>query len=689
EVIDKFFQPDKRAFKDVLVGVPGGMVGRHAFYAFMENVMRNAVKYNSESVKKAGKIKFTLTLHSCSGGRVEANDGECYILTIGDNISKKPEVVNQVRDYLDKELLTEEGEINHEGHGITEMRLCAEELSGGLRFAPDDGHCENCNERNKDKGEYGCDASKDYVEIIPSPEEQEGNKKRITKYHALRAYLTGRRKSTKKEFLTYDLLLHKPKLLGIVGCPKNANKDNEQEANAKGVYFFNNLFELTHSGVYFGVILAGSTVDDDLLKSIAEHHPSLPFRLMVLTKGVPGEGCDEKGDGNLCWQCSIREWECRDPSEFKFSQHLPKGRVRVIDDSKLYSALNDVKENEESFLGCSGWDSLLLRVYDAWLRAYKPLAKGSKWPLYIGFQRSDLASKWKDNAWTESDESIIKLHAKKAEMDNRISIQEEHAIVFDNHGQCFDVDENECSFYQKFGSKECLTLYQQLEHPPEDDFAFAFMIYSLVEAALTNVVIIDERVAQSVLTKVPDGEMVNEYLLYKQKIWPVFNVISEDKVYQKERIVLSESVTEIAKSIKQDFDEQENPICLYNFLEENVEGWRIIANEIRPISMNNGDPIFEIIQADVVVIHEGVLDRAAEFGLWKWSSDTKESLRIYGLAPWLVRCSGGGSHSDRMDNRVPFTEFSEIKSSIIQDINKWSLVKSLIQAKGTNVEGGE
>src|SRR4028118_1334114 len=53
---------DERAFQDLLIAIPGGMVGRHAFYAFMENLMRNAAKYGALAHPKTNKLIVNLRL---------------------------------------------------------------------------------------------------------------------------------------------------------------------------------------------------------------------------------------------------------------------------------------------------------------------------------------------------------------------------------------------------------------------------------------------------------------------------------------------------------------------------------------------------------------------------------------------------------------------------------------------------
>lgn len=49
-----FIRDEDSDIEDLVVGIPGGMTSTHALYAFLENIMRNAVKYGNELQQKGG-----------------------------------------------------------------------------------------------------------------------------------------------------------------------------------------------------------------------------------------------------------------------------------------------------------------------------------------------------------------------------------------------------------------------------------------------------------------------------------------------------------------------------------------------------------------------------------------------------------------------------------------------------------
>ena len=77
---DERFTPDWK--QDVRVAIPGGIVGQHAFYTIIENVIRNAAKHGwaAEQNRKEKDLEIFVDFH------VRENAGE-VIFTIGDNVS--------------------------------------------------------------------------------------------------------------------------------------------------------------------------------------------------------------------------------------------------------------------------------------------------------------------------------------------------------------------------------------------------------------------------------------------------------------------------------------------------------------------------------------------------------------------------------------------------------------------------
>jgi hypothetical protein len=417
------------------------------------------------------------------------------------------------------------------------MKVCAETLAGGedgLRF-PEDGkhttedHSENCKM---------CAEYRDYQQ------EANGYAPSIVTRQALRCYShsTG---DKEERFLVYNLLLPCSILVGIVAPDITLEKGELRDF----VRSFSDLDSLAKTGSHFGVILDNGKVDviDKTLKDIARLHPSLPFRLMVVTTR-PSEWrnlLDKQGEGGFARS---------DNETFSYRSHIPNRRVRIITASdkdphsrEILKFLQDVlNPTNFRYLGTTGWEAIALLMYDAWLRAYKPLPKGAdSWNLCVGFEHGggELATKWEqlqqhfskatipspcisihvvayDKPMSQGgvptlrfspnsifyDEGEKGLKRLQVEEQKEKSLSMKQILAFDNHGEIFPELSaakvplsGSARFYQKMGLKDSLTLFQTLESPPLTSFSFAWFIYSLAEGALTKVAIVDERVAQATL----------------------------------------------------------------------------------------------------------------------------------------------------------------------------------------------
>ena len=159
--------------------------------------MRNSVKHGT----RRGKYDLELTI------QCEEED-ERYKFTIYDSISTcQDELVNDIQNYLKKDLADEAGAIPSKGRGILEMKACAEILAGPNRFTLDDGSKSglNCTMVKEENGSISC--------------------------------------------LAYELFIQKPKLLGIYGL-------DEKSPVFKNSYISHcaSIESLANSAVHLGVI---------------------------------------------------------------------------------------------------------------------------------------------------------------------------------------------------------------------------------------------------------------------------------------------------------------------------------------------------------------------------------------------------------------------------------------------------
>jgi len=638
---------------DPVVGIPGGMVGTHALYAFLENILRNAVKYGSgvESLKEdeQEKLEIYLQLYQCSGQR-GGNEGvqPAWILSVWDNVSDGKKCA-EIRNHINTPLIQEkkDGALKSEGHGIQEMKLCAEALAGNLRFPSDQGYeskkCKPCTSS-------GCDPTRDYKKHIAS---LANGKKGLKAGQALRCYV---KKVEKKDRLVYDLLLPNPVLLGIVPLGDEINPDMPPPY----VKYYKSIDELAKNGAQIGVLLDNGCSDKGtVLNRIAQLHTCLPFRLMVLTE-------EEKGE--CPWKETLKGKTLNEGVDFQWGKHIPRNRLRIHANKALWDVLKSGNPNGNEFIGCTAWEAVMLRAYDSWLRAYKTVPEGGKWNLCIGFDHggSTNITRWETgvSAINSDDEptciaiSVVSKggdntkplladgvtftgdengNNKKLHVNNGIK---DSLLMFDNHKKAFGVPPDKTKFYQGMGQKEGLTLFQSLTSPPQSGLGFGLFVYSLVEGALTRVYTLDERVAEAVsddLGKV-DDDNVSAY--NSANIMPLFRFDGKNKPFY------------ISKA------------------KDNVN------NDIFKLS----EPSFD--DADVLLIHEGVMDLLSndEVGIWQRERDTP---KLFAHAPFVVRVSGRGRETRHLDDAISFLEFNELSGNTYQEMNKPRLVKALLGSSGS------
>lgn len=93
-------QPDFS--KDVTVAIPGGVVGQHAFYTILENILRNAAKHEwSKSVKKVDWIRDELNSIRDELRKLKnTNEGERDLYK-SDDIPQRPKYLDLYVDFVD------------------------------------------------------------------------------------------------------------------------------------------------------------------------------------------------------------------------------------------------------------------------------------------------------------------------------------------------------------------------------------------------------------------------------------------------------------------------------------------------------------------------------------------------------------------------------------------------------------
>ena len=134
---------------DVTVAIPGGVVGQHAFYTIVENIIRNAAKHEWASDSRPVGID-NLDIYIDFIDRKEKAEVEftiwnaCGQLPPPTGDDNKFELCDQLNDKLHQQLITEKGDLRRENWGLAEMKISAGYLQrrsiaeiGGLNDSQD------------------------------------------------------------------------------------------------------------------------------------------------------------------------------------------------------------------------------------------------------------------------------------------------------------------------------------------------------------------------------------------------------------------------------------------------------------------------------------------------------------------------------------------------------------------------
>lgn len=759
----EFVGPEKTEVKDVLVGVTGGVTGCHALYAILENLLRNAAKY-SKPGKGQSKIA-DLELH-IEFLRSKVKGEECYRLRLWENLTddKRGEVVATVREGLSRDVIDEEGKPTKGGHGMQEMRLCAEYLAGNdsggkpIRFPSD----------IPEKDDTSPDEHEEiYHAFVNSGRKKSKDKGKDLTKPALRAYTaTSVTEKRKRHPLVYELLLPNPLLLGLV-CVRQGGDGMEFGTACKPQYpcvrCFPTLEVMGKTSPHFGLIIANdakpATVKGTLEK-VARLNAALPFRLLVVTPSK--EDRDE-------WQRAVENASANperfyppseeriktainafDPNHKSGTPILPNRRLHVICNASFFPVdaagksqstpedmskrLQAIEENE--------WGELILKVYEQWIEAWKGRPeRGGKWHLLIGFERDarQVEERWREPlqscVWAKSlldvtigslpDGEDTETAAQSSKAPNKgtnkdicvfaregsgtMALKDDvvrglnlkACLVFNNHGEVFPdlrnptISSGQLRFYHKFSGGE-MTLYQLLETPPTEDFAFGFYLLSLLEACLTNVVTLDERIADAALVGGKPAVENNSPLglLRSSGIRPLFSfdrAPSDPKVDTPTAWMSLVNRRFITPNLKEWMAKKLRSKHGKNDAREQIrwEGIRFDSETaVLPLQEFSVDTTQNIADGgvdvprhqlvDAIVIHEGITDTFFKDGLWHEG----DHLRLYSLLPIVVRTSGRGRESRHLGQTLPFIELNVLSDSCYGSLNKIKLAKALLGVSG-------
>lgn len=595
---EKSWWDASKVSEDFLIAIPGGTIGSHAFYDILENTMRNSAKYG------CSKQQSNMDVH------IQLDEREnFYIVTIWDNLSPaeknengtKIDLVRSMNGKLKERLIDEGGQIVAESRGIHEMKECARILTVPYE--------EELHYQERDKQGQP-------LHIKAMPQEQDGQK-----------------------YLAYQFYLQKPRLIGIWG-----RKVQHDMAKKLGIFSFENLEKLKRNPHQFTLFFTDNDHSlTDLLEFIGKNHHLLPYRLLVITN-------NQNMDLNRFGVPRQRVYFCN------------LGEVQLPDD-------NEQKE----------WEDFIIQIYELWLKKFKSLPKEEKWQLVVSFERDERDSvfdRWQ-KLLQHHKSQVVDVHLYRCwnsrykwiscsggtEQDEAY-IPTGSLLAYDNHDRlrsAFEQHKRNINFYSYHSSgQENIKMFQTIESPPCLRFEFHYFILGLLEALLTNIVVVDERVAEAILQP-ENGSFVDLPLMLKlipMRYYPIFSIWKDSK-----REYISDFVGEnnIVQATKKEGLYLSKPV--YNF-----------ANKNGIVESRN--------EADLIVVHQGVVDRLKNLGIWEEGSAYPQLDALYQIAPVVVITSGRGRTLRHVPNTVPFIEFSIIRENTYPSQSKYHLIRVLLSICG-------
>lgn len=114
--------------RDISVAIPGGVVGQHAFFTILENIIRNAAKHEWSKADKDKREKGNLDVYV--DFRDNPQDGVVEMLVWNDRVGGTASGMKDTANFLSGKIMSsfishESGELVRENWGLAEMRISA------------------------------------------------------------------------------------------------------------------------------------------------------------------------------------------------------------------------------------------------------------------------------------------------------------------------------------------------------------------------------------------------------------------------------------------------------------------------------------------------------------------------------------------------------------------------------------
>ncbi|MEZ4773610.1 MAG: GNAT family N-acetyltransferase [Bacteroidia bacterium] len=387
------FENRVRGKKDLLVQIPNGDLGNHAFYNILENIIRNSAKHEAG----AGVSEILLQI-KCEA---PSNFPRHYKITIYDNIPRQHDstlaendrLVNKINSrFINRYFLDNDNEIRQDGWGIMEMQIAAAYLRKiPTQLIDDDGRA---------------------LPLLKAVEVYGG-------------------KNKKNYFLGYEIYLKKPRELLIMDCEDMLMINNKQNLQK------------------YGIRILGKNDIHDKDKNIYSHS------MAAVIGDYP--------DNNITR-----------------SKIFPLRKIYIRSGKELISFEKKLNENPEK---------LIAKCYNKWIAELQ------------------VKKQIKDTTLTVKMDGGAPLDLPLSTISN--------SILFDHHFMSYAHDKfhpDALFYYEGFSTPSPTGMLLSHLHKESRNVRNRIFL-ELKEAALTRVIVLDERIQKEVMNKqTPDLPMENTYL---------------------------------------------------------------------------------------------------------------------------------------------------------------------------------
>lgn len=734
----------------IIVVVPGGLIGGHAFYDILENLLRNSAKYGDRTGPGGKRTRFEFHI------RIQADpsgDQLVYMVSLWDNFSTQSRYLENGKCSLEideKQLLKDKCRCRictvRRGYeeplsildggrpvvigarGLNEIKLCSRSLSGVAQVNTLSARSEEIIGPSQ---RYDIAIGKEvpdiatsmWISALTAPDEQGGSNiflgTHIRMYKPCPLCLVSRQ-GDYEEYVVSE-----------IGLPTYSELDlRVRSANGILGKEWNDALKVSPQ-----VLIVQTPVSDDACKELVEwlvrNHRLLPYRILLAT---PTESSHEilrqlLTDANMVARrvhfCSMKEVEhvlsesLDSPltltirvmtlwlSKYKSPGDNPWKLIISFDRNKGHATflrwqeiLSNIATDPDVERITQLFHPVIVRLLKEPVRSanFDHLSREEK-AAEIAIGRASIATPIAVETafppiYPEGDEPLepMEQFAITAEWLKHVQQSPERIVLLDNHGKSTILPDDgkmrlNCACYHEFSSKN-MRLYHLLESPPPGK-AGILMLLQLLEATLTRIIVVDERVASACLRDSEENAEAPALIisdqgkeLFRSKIFIPCSLHLAPQ--QRIALVPSPRLPDTQPLVKEGghnlLIEEEGL-----FLDSPVESSLQCFYE-NPV--NNSLDTCATSEADVLIIHLSIIEQQKTRNHWKKLTENESSHfeRLYRLAPVVIGTSGRGRNmtglEEYLPGNLPFLEFSIVQANTYSEISKYHLVRAAFAVHG-------